>query len=57
MARKKKTEPQYYHVWLCDTLVKIAIKYNFPLEYLQKLNPDIRSSSARLKTGRKVRIS
>lgn len=57
MARKKKTEPQYYHVWLCDTLVKIAIKYNFPLEYLQKLNPDIRSSSVRLKTGRKVRIS
>lgn len=57
MARKKK-EPdfEYIRVGMSDNLIKIAIKYDKSLDELRALNPDIRSNSARIRIGQKVRL-
>ena len=56
MARRKKSEPQYYLTGATDNLIRIAWKTGAELEKLRVLNPTIRSASAPLKMGLKVRI-
>ena len=56
MARKKKIDFEYIRSGLADTLIKIAIKYDLKLNDLRILNPDIKSNSARIPIGQKVRI-
>lgn len=55
--KKAAKEPTYYIVGLADTMIRISWKTNTKLDELKELNPHIKSVSATLIQGQKVRLS
>lgn len=56
MGRKKK-KIEYIRAGLADSLIRIAWKYDKPVEDLRAINPEIKGNGIRLQLGQKVRIS